>query len=237
VPQAKIVDGKTYSIISDHLGTPILSFDEKGNKVWECELDIYGKARTFKGNKTFIPFLYQGQYYDEETNLAYNRFRYYSPDSGTYISQDPIGLSGGDNLYGYTVDSNRLVDPFGLAGGNFVYGLFDAGATDPYYIGITNDPDRRALEHMDSGRLSDSGDLRVLKDDLDEFQARGQEQHLMEKHKTKTGVRGEKISATNRGNKVNSFDKARTDARGKKFKAEYDKAKKPKSKKPKISCG
>ena len=42
-----------------------------------------------------IPFLYQGQYYDYETGLAYNRFRYYSPELGRYISQDSIGLASG----------------------------------------------------------------------------------------------------------------------------------------------
>lgn len=54
-------------------------------------------------------------YFDEETELCYNRFRYYSPDSGTYISQDPIGLQGGmPNMYSYVIDSNSLIDPFGL---------------------------------------------------------------------------------------------------------------------------
>ena len=42
-----------------------------------------------------IPFLIQGQYYDHETELAYNRFRYYSPELGRYISEDPIGLDSG----------------------------------------------------------------------------------------------------------------------------------------------
>ncbi len=98
VPQAKIVGDKTYSIISDHLGTPILSFDENGKKVWERELDIYGKA--IKGDSNFIPFGWQNQYFDEETELAYNRFRYYSPDTGAYISQDPIRLESGEpNFY------------------------------------------------------------------------------------------------------------------------------------------
>ena len=73
VPQAKIVDGEAYSIISDYLGTPILSFDENGNKVWERELDIYGKVT--KGDSRFVPFLYQGQYDDGDTGLCYNRFR------------------------------------------------------------------------------------------------------------------------------------------------------------------
>ncbi len=67
------------------------------------------------GNNNFCPFLYQGQYYDQETELAYNRFRYYSPDSGTYISQDPIGLAGNNpNFYAYVGDSNAWVDVFGL---------------------------------------------------------------------------------------------------------------------------
>ncbi|TDH23956.1 RHS repeat-associated core domain-containing protein [Segetibacter sp. 3557_3] len=37
----------------------------------------------------------QGQYEDQETGLYYNRFRYYSPDEGIYLSQDPIRLAGG----------------------------------------------------------------------------------------------------------------------------------------------
>lgn len=81
--------------------------------VWERELDIYGSLR--KGDNEFVPFLYQGQYVDGETGLAYNRFRYYDPDIGSFISQDPIGLNGGlTNLYGYVRDSNTWVDIFGL---------------------------------------------------------------------------------------------------------------------------
>jgi len=72
------------------------AYDENGEKVWARELDLYGNA--IAGDSSFIPFLYQGQYYDEEIGLAYNRFRYYSPDSGTYISQDPIRLAGGTGV-------------------------------------------------------------------------------------------------------------------------------------------
>ena len=81
--------------------------------MWARELDLYGNAIT--GDSSFIPFLYQGQYYDEEIGLAYNRFRYYSPESGTYISQDPIRLAGNNpNFYGYTFDCNTEVDVLGL---------------------------------------------------------------------------------------------------------------------------
>ncbi|WP_199270240.1 RHS repeat domain-containing protein [Algibacter sp. L3A6] len=79
VPQAKIVGDKTYSIVCDYLGTPVQVFNEKGENVWECELDIYGNICNIGGSKTFIPFRYQGQYEDVETGLYYNRFRYYSP--------------------------------------------------------------------------------------------------------------------------------------------------------------
>ena len=113
VPCAKLVNGESFSIITDHLGTPYEAYDEEGQKVWARELDLYGNA--IAGDSSFIPFLYQGQYYDEEIGLAYNRFRYYSPESGTYISQDPIGLAGNNpNFYGYVKDSNWWVDVFGL---------------------------------------------------------------------------------------------------------------------------
>lgn len=46
--------------------------------------------------------------------MYYNRLRYYSPDEGMYISQDPIRLLGGNKLYGYVVNANYFIDPLGL---------------------------------------------------------------------------------------------------------------------------
>ena len=63
----------------------------------------------------YCPFRYAGQYFDSETNLCYNRFRYYSPETGSYLSQDPIGLAGNNpTLYAYVHDLNTWLDPFGL---------------------------------------------------------------------------------------------------------------------------
>jgi RHS repeat-associated protein len=68
------------------------------------------------GEAGFFNYLYQGQTLDTETGLAYNRFRYYAPEEGIYISQDPIGLVGNNpTLYGYVKDTNSWIDPFGLA--------------------------------------------------------------------------------------------------------------------------
>ena len=76
--------------------------------------EVYNRNAPYS-DRIRIPFLYQGQYLDRETRLAYNRFRYYSPETGAYISQDPIRLEAGlTNLYAYVHDVNAWVDPWGL---------------------------------------------------------------------------------------------------------------------------
>ncbi len=115
VPSAKLVGKEKYSIISNYLGTPESAYDATGKKVWSCELDVYGNIRSLDGKAHFVPFRYQGQYHDVEIDLYYNRFRYYSPELGGYISQDPIGLKGNNpNFYAYVSDSNIWIDVFGL---------------------------------------------------------------------------------------------------------------------------
>ncbi|MBF5006790.1 RHS domain-containing protein [Diaphorobacter sp. NR2-3-3-1] len=56
---------------------------------------------------------FQGQYLDRETGLHYNTFRYYDADVGRFACPDPIGLSGGINLGGYSPNPIRWVDPWG----------------------------------------------------------------------------------------------------------------------------
>ena len=107
VPSAKIVGERRYSIISDYLGTSVEAYDKEGQRFWVRELDIYGQTRSEAGEASFIPFLYQGQYLDGETGLAYNRFRFHSAETGVYISQEPISLEAGlSNLYAYVHDVN-----------------------------------------------------------------------------------------------------------------------------------
>ena len=115
VPSCKITERGVYSIISDYLGRPIQAFDSNDKLVWHAEYDIYGRIKMLIGNKRSIPFRQLGQYEDSETELYYNRFRYYDYNTGGYISRDPIGLLGNNpNLYAYTHDTNSWTDVFGL---------------------------------------------------------------------------------------------------------------------------
>ena len=101
----------------DHLGTPIAAHNAKGEAVWTAEYEAWGRIRketVSDGLKTNIPFRFQGQYYDEESGLHYNRFRYYDPEIGRFVSQDPIGLRGGMNLFEYAPNPVGWTDPFGL---------------------------------------------------------------------------------------------------------------------------
>ena len=94
-PLAKLTARGTYSVVTDHLGTPLALYDAEGTPTWDAELDSYGAVRQGRGKAQDCPFRYQGQYEDVETGLYYNRFRYYDPEAGQYISPDPIGLAGG----------------------------------------------------------------------------------------------------------------------------------------------
>ncbi|WP_240042383.1 RHS repeat-associated core domain-containing protein, partial [Photorhabdus khanii] len=57
---------------------------------------------------------YAGQYFDNETGLHFNTYRYYAPEIGRFITPDPIGLAGGLNLYQYAPNPMSWIDPWGL---------------------------------------------------------------------------------------------------------------------------
>jgi RHS repeat-associated protein len=108
------VDGKTYHYHLDHLGTPRELTDDQGKIVWKVRYKTYGNVAVKEVEEIENNLRFQGQYFDEETGLHYNRFRYYNPNTGQFITQDPIGLLGGVNNYQYAPNPVGWVDPFGL---------------------------------------------------------------------------------------------------------------------------
>lgn len=114
-PMAKFVGHERHAILTDTLGAPLLMTDAQGRATWSASLNTYGRLHHLEGSAQACPFRLQGQYEDLETGLHYNGHRYYDPDCGRYISQDPLGLAGGLSLYAYCSDPLRYIDPLGLS--------------------------------------------------------------------------------------------------------------------------
>ncbi len=97
----------TFYYLNDHLGAPQRMVDESGALVWSMTSEAFGKA-TVSTNSTINNNLrFSSQYYDEETGLQYNYFRYYDTEAGRYLRRDPLLERGGINLYGF-VRNNPL---------------------------------------------------------------------------------------------------------------------------------
>ncbi|MGP9827725.1 RHS repeat-associated core domain-containing protein [Ectopseudomonas khazarica] len=115
LPQAfcpEVEDLQLACFHTDHLGTPLRLTGERGQTLWQGEPDDWTAIGQEQG-ETDQPIRFQGQYHDEESGLYYNRYRYYAPELGRYVTQDPIGLAGGENFYQYP-SPTTLVDPMGL---------------------------------------------------------------------------------------------------------------------------
>ncbi len=106
--------GQIYYYLTDQLGTPQELISANGDIVWSGIYKSYGQIAIAAGT-TAQNLRFQGQYFDQESGLHYNRNRYYDPYCGRFFSQDPIGLYGGENTYAYVFDPLAWIDPLGLA--------------------------------------------------------------------------------------------------------------------------
>ena len=179
-PTARYEKGQLHYTVADQVGTITELLTEDGYIDYRQKLNLWGEAEIdghrhyaandsnpLKCNHRFV-----GQYYDDESELHYNRFRYYSPETGQYISHDPIGLLGGFNPYGYVGIPTAFVDPLGLVccpkigdavkvdnvtsgsqavEGGGVYQFIDQNGN--LYTGSTNDFSSRTGDHLRSGNL------------------------------------------------------------------------------------
>ncbi|HDF2365897.1 TPA: RHS domain-containing protein, partial [Morganella morganii] len=116
-PEKQTADIAYYHVALN--GLPEELTDSQGRIIWHGDYSLWGKLRRetrpvpgFRGQQNLR---FQGQYFDRETGLHYNTFRYYAPDTGRFTQQDPIGLLGGLNLYQYAPNPVGWVDPWGWA--------------------------------------------------------------------------------------------------------------------------
>ena len=109
---------QTHYFHCDQIGIPREMTDKDGNLLWFGNYTGWGrlKEETKVTDSAYQPFRLQNQYADRETGLHYNFFRYYEPDAGRFVNQDPIGLEGGSNLYRFAPNTVSWTDPFGLFG-------------------------------------------------------------------------------------------------------------------------
>ncbi len=107
--------GQSFFYHADHRGSVRLITDAAGFVVNSYEYDSYGNIESsIEGIAN--PFTFTGREFDAESGLYYYRARYYDPETGRFITEDPIHFAGLDiNLYRYVFNNPaNLVDPFGL---------------------------------------------------------------------------------------------------------------------------
>jgi RHS repeat-associated protein len=113
--QVDVKTGAIYGYHTNYLGAVHQLTDINGTIVWEAVYQPFGETVINAGSTVVNNWRMPGQYFDAETGLHYNYFRYYDAATGRYLTPDPIGLEGGINLYAYSLDNPVLfIDPYGL---------------------------------------------------------------------------------------------------------------------------
>jgi RHS repeat-associated protein len=113
-PQGEQAGAVKFFYTKDHLGSIREILGANGTVVSSSRYDAWG-VRTTQGAQDAASFGFTGHLEHKELGLVFTLYRAYDPVTGRWLSRDPIGESGGLNLYGYV--SNRpvsFIDPEGL---------------------------------------------------------------------------------------------------------------------------
>lgn len=115
------VDREFFAIVTDLVGTATELVDERGAIAWQRPPEtlwgspIEAAPGTAEHDETVdCPLRFPGQYYDPESGLHYNLHRYYNPETGAYLSSDPLGLEAAPNDFTYVANPLTWFDPLGL---------------------------------------------------------------------------------------------------------------------------
>jgi RHS repeat-associated protein len=109
------VDSRFYAIVTDSIGAPVELLDEQGSVAWRRTSTLWGSTTWNQDTSAYMPLRFPGQYHDVETGHHYNLHRHYDPETGRYLSPDPLGLTAAPNPDTYVHDPLTWVDPYGLS--------------------------------------------------------------------------------------------------------------------------
>ncbi|WP_420706606.1 DUF6531 domain-containing protein [Streptomyces sp. NRRL F-5727] len=136
-------DTRFFAIVTDLVGTPTELVDESGTLAWHTRAALWGTTTWNRSATTYTPLRFPGQYYDPESGLHYNYFRYYDPESARYLTQDPLGLAPAPNPATYVSDPRAWSDPLGLTPCKKERGIYDFREPNPQFP-----PDQAAVDAM-----------------------------------------------------------------------------------------
>ncbi|WP_162830089.1 DUF6531 domain-containing protein [Amycolatopsis palatopharyngis] len=109
------VDREFFSIVTDIIGTPTELVDPAGKVTWKRNATIWGHLLDQSRQSASTPLRFPGQYFDFESQLNYNYYRYYDAETGRYASPDPLGLAPTMNPQSYVPNPTASTDPSGLS--------------------------------------------------------------------------------------------------------------------------
>lgn len=155
-PLAMLRGGVTSYYLADGLGSITFVLGSGGSARYTY--GAFGNLASSTGTVT-NPFRYTGREFDAETGLYYYRARYYDPQAGRFISEDPIRFHGGMNYYGYAGNGpTRFGDPFGLAPGDWwdPRSYYTDGWTTLRDVGTASEAFADTLTFGSASRLNDA---------------------------------------------------------------------------------
>ncbi len=112
----KLDDRNAYAALTDSAGMPAELTDANGDLAWRAVLDCYGLAYV-ESSSTPCPWRFRGHWADPDTGLLHSWLRVYDPQTGSYLSPNPLGIAAGANLYTYVSDPLVESSPLGLGPG------------------------------------------------------------------------------------------------------------------------
>jgi RHS repeat-associated protein len=139
-------EARIHACFSDPNGCPVRLVDAKGATQWAASYRVWGEIATQHAAHCDNPLRLLGQYHDSETGLHYNRYRYFDPQAGCFVSRDPLSLRAGTDLHAFAPNPFGWIDPLGLTcKPGYQYRARTKGTPDPGLAGFVGDLKARGV--------------------------------------------------------------------------------------------